>query len=227
MRRIKNKYSAYTQRNGPTIVFRSKLEARWAFIFDSLGLDWLYEPASIKIENDRIYTPDFFLKKIGFIEIKPSVLILENEAMDKLIQASNVLNDKYKSSKLISISYPTPFFGFYGNTPELLNWNNGTVYSINRNEFLYLLKSGSQLLQKRGLSDIDPILEGLIAQSQNSTQELVSLETVISEMIYRNSFNPQKEIQDWELRGLLERKTINNTLKQDHALRDFILRSTG
>ena len=47
------------------INFRSRLEARWAIIFDRLGIDWHYETEGYDIQIDEGYTirylPDFLL----------------------------------------------------------------------------------------------------------------------------------------------------------------------
>lgn len=47
------------------IYFRSRLEARWAVIFDRLGIDWRYETEGYDIQIDEGYTirylPDFVL----------------------------------------------------------------------------------------------------------------------------------------------------------------------
>lgn len=64
--------------------FRSRLEARYAVLFDALGLDWDYEPEGFETPFGR-YLPDFFirphaaspkaLQHPGFgvwVEIKPS-----------------------------------------------------------------------------------------------------------------------------------------------------------
>lgn len=50
--------------------FRSRLEARWAVFFDSLGIQWDYEKEGFELPTDR-YLPDFFLpKQQCWIEIK-------------------------------------------------------------------------------------------------------------------------------------------------------------
>lgn len=58
------------------IVFHSKLEARWAIIFDTLGLDWVYEPGIYKREwGDELieYKPDFYFPKYRiYAEVKPT-----------------------------------------------------------------------------------------------------------------------------------------------------------
>lgn len=51
--------------------FRSRLEARWAVFFDELGLRWNYEPEGFELPCGTKYLPDFFIEKIGYVEIKP------------------------------------------------------------------------------------------------------------------------------------------------------------
>jgi len=50
--------------------FRSRLEARWAVYFDSIGLKWDYEVEGFKLENGKYYLPDFYIPNFGYIEIK-------------------------------------------------------------------------------------------------------------------------------------------------------------
>jgi hypothetical protein len=53
-------------------LFRSRLEARWAVVFDSLGLRWEYEPQGYLVGEDRRpYLPDFYLTDLGWwVEVK-------------------------------------------------------------------------------------------------------------------------------------------------------------
>lgn len=53
-------------------LFRSRLEARWAVVFNTLGLSWRYEPEGFELSDGRRYLPDFFLDSIGWVEIKPT-----------------------------------------------------------------------------------------------------------------------------------------------------------
>lgn len=39
--------------------FRSRLEARWAVFFDTIGADWEYEPEGFDLGNGLYYLPDF------------------------------------------------------------------------------------------------------------------------------------------------------------------------
>jgi hypothetical protein len=41
--------------------FRSRLEARWAVFFDSLGLEWQYELEGFDLGDGVYYLPDFWL----------------------------------------------------------------------------------------------------------------------------------------------------------------------
>lgn len=54
--------------------FRSRLEARWAAMFDLLGWDWVYEPW----DGNR-YIPDFVLlgRRPVLVEVKPAVSLTE------------------------------------------------------------------------------------------------------------------------------------------------------
>lgn len=53
-------------------LFRSRLEARWAVVFDSLGIRWEYEPQGYLIgEQRRPYLPDFYLTDLHWwVEVK-------------------------------------------------------------------------------------------------------------------------------------------------------------
>lgn len=53
--------------------FRSRLEARWAVVFDRLELDWEYEPEGFDLGgNLGYYLPDFYIRDWdAWVEIKP------------------------------------------------------------------------------------------------------------------------------------------------------------
>lgn len=62
---IETKYKGYR--------FRSRLEARWAVYFDSLGVDWEYEPEGFVLPNGEWYLPDFYIRNFdSWVEIKPA-----------------------------------------------------------------------------------------------------------------------------------------------------------
>jgi hypothetical protein len=68
---IKSKETIYGE-----FIFRSVLEARWAVFFDSLGIDYTYEPYCFEVETggrEVKYKTDFFLPNLEmFIDIKPN-----------------------------------------------------------------------------------------------------------------------------------------------------------
>ena len=54
--------------------FRSRLEARWAVFFDSLGIQWEYEKDGYVIDG-ICYMPDFYLPRFEtFFEVKPGII---------------------------------------------------------------------------------------------------------------------------------------------------------
>ena len=42
--------------------FRSQLEASWVVVFETLGLNWLYEPETYRLSDGRLYVPDFVVE---------------------------------------------------------------------------------------------------------------------------------------------------------------------
>lgn len=51
--------------------FRSRLEARWAIFFDTLGIKYEYEPEGYQLSDGTLYLPDFYLPESKqFFEVK-------------------------------------------------------------------------------------------------------------------------------------------------------------
>lgn len=60
---IETKYNGY--------LFRSRTEAKWAYFFNKLGVEYQYENEGYQLSNGDWYLPDFYLPKHDlFIEIK-------------------------------------------------------------------------------------------------------------------------------------------------------------
>jgi hypothetical protein len=54
--------------------FRSRLEARWAVFFQTLGVRWEYEPEGFRLSTGEWYLPDFRIKladQVLWAEVKP------------------------------------------------------------------------------------------------------------------------------------------------------------
>src|SRR2546430_1874657 len=66
-RAIETRYKGYR--------FRSRLEARWAVFFDTLGIAYRYEPEGFNL-NGLLYLPDFYLpteQPASWVEVKPEI----------------------------------------------------------------------------------------------------------------------------------------------------------
>jgi hypothetical protein len=69
--------------------FRSRLEARWAVFFDSLGVEWQYELEGFKLEDGTWYLPDFYLpRQQRWLEIKPNTGSLDDWPDHPLLEKS-------------------------------------------------------------------------------------------------------------------------------------------
>ncbi|WP_101790989.1 hypothetical protein [Nonomuraea indica] len=65
--------------------FRSRLEARYAVLFDKLGIRWEYEPQGFLVDR-RPYLPDFCLVDSGtWVEVKGSEEDLDHDLMLKAV----------------------------------------------------------------------------------------------------------------------------------------------
>ena len=66
IRAIETRYNGYR--------FRSRLEARWAVFFDTLGIPYTYEPEGFELDDGMRYLPDFWLSDLRcWVEIKPDM----------------------------------------------------------------------------------------------------------------------------------------------------------
>jgi len=55
------------------IIYRSRLEARWAIFFDELNIKHIYEYEGFNLEGKEYYLPDFYLPFYGvYCEVKPN-----------------------------------------------------------------------------------------------------------------------------------------------------------
>lgn len=63
------------------VLFRSRLEARWAALFDSYRIRWAYEPEGFETPSGN-YLPDFLLPDLGYyVEVKPGPLMYDERAV--------------------------------------------------------------------------------------------------------------------------------------------------
>ena len=82
--------------------FRSRLEARWAVFFDTLGIKWEYEKEGFDLgEKFGYYLPDFYLPKLSiptWIEIKSDSKI-PNEELKKFKAFHDIVSYRPKTER--------------------------------------------------------------------------------------------------------------------------------
>ncbi|MBE6893531.1 MAG: hypothetical protein E7482_05915 [Ruminococcaceae bacterium] len=94
---IETRYNGYK--------FRSRLEAKWAVFFDSIGLDYEYEVEGFEMDNIR-YLPDFYIPSLDrWFEVKGQPLsITELQKCEQFCFRKDNKNIKFS----ILIGMPTP-----------------------------------------------------------------------------------------------------------------------
>lgn len=104
LRPIETKYKGYR--------FRSRLEARWAVCFDTLGVKWEYEQEGYELGEAGKYLPDFWLPEHeSWVEIKGHH---ENE-------------DEQQRARLLHVATTFPVYIFSGEFDiPLRGWYTGT-----------------------------------------------------------------------------------------------------
>jgi hypothetical protein len=87
--------------------FRSRLEARWAMFFDTLGLHWEYEAEGYDLDKRGWYLPDFLIKSTGrwnyWVEIKPMLSNLYVGAEWYAVEDPKFTHDFNASLKLAAL----------------------------------------------------------------------------------------------------------------------------
>jgi hypothetical protein len=65
--------------------FRSRLEARWAIVFDLHALMWCYEPEGMALDSGN-YRPDFYLPELRtYVEVKPTETSIYHTHAEEII----------------------------------------------------------------------------------------------------------------------------------------------
>lgn len=93
--------------------FRSRLEARWAVFFDSLGIEWEYEPEGFELPSGW-YLPDFWLPEgQAWVEIKGQRATLKDAL--KVIELGRVMRQRGHKVRLVEGDIPRSA-GHFGST---------------------------------------------------------------------------------------------------------------
>lgn len=118
--------------------FRSRLEARWAVLFDALNIEWEYEKEGYVLKRAGRYLPDFWLPAPNdvypeagyFVEIKGE------EPNPKSFRKSIELAKQSKHTCYILIGAPGKHKHFWVHNSGNRGWIKGIEHPINENEML-------------------------------------------------------------------------------------------
>jgi hypothetical protein len=79
--------------------FRSRLEARWAVLFDTLGIPYQYEPQGFQLSDGTYYLPDFYLPTLDvWVEVKG---VMTDADMHKIEQFRNDRGDRMQREGML------------------------------------------------------------------------------------------------------------------------------
>lgn len=86
--------------------FRSRLEARWAVLFDEWGKSWEFEPEGYS-DGATAYLPDFWLPgEAWFWEVKRDLSSLDEKELDTAIEKAQMLVERTGHACVISFGFP-------------------------------------------------------------------------------------------------------------------------
>ena len=96
--------------------FRSRLEARWAVFFDTLGYKWEYEPEGFVLPTGAKYLPDFHIKGVDtsgepfdfWCEVKGDITALTETDNSKIDTFGYQLAAGGKSVLFVLVGAPEP-----------------------------------------------------------------------------------------------------------------------
>lgn len=98
-----------------SISYRSRTEARWAVFFTHLGLQFHYEPETIKLSSGQRYLPDFYIDDFGtYFEVKPAN---DDIVTEECVKARQLSEDR--SGQRVWLSMGAPAAG----SPNILPLN--------------------------------------------------------------------------------------------------------
>lgn len=109
--------------------FRSRLEARWAVLFDAMGIKYLYEPEGYRLSDGTCYLPDFFLPDMDqFFEVKGVLKLTDERKIKRFIRESNgSVTIGYDDFTFTTCSRYEP-----GNPPAMENKSNSVLMKCNK-----------------------------------------------------------------------------------------------
>lgn len=143
--------------------FRSRLEARWAAMFDLLGWRWEYEPIDL-----RGYIPDFVIEDgRRIVEVKPVFRLAEYERAQRKIEVSGWVRSAACVGAVVGTLYDgTPCIG--SEWIECAIWSPWMLWNRGGDEIATLWREASNRVQWRGVGNEARI--GAPAQDRHPTE---------------------------------------------------------
>lgn len=148
---INTKYKGY--------YFRSRLEARWAVYFDTLGIKWEYEREGFNL-GEYNYLPDFWFPDLEmFAEVKPKEFTDDEERKARLL----VKETRFHLLKLVGVPERKTYFSIEINDMDefweceyiLSNYHN---YPRDERRF-YSMPGYDEEVNEEWFDDIDTCVE--------------------------------------------------------------------
>lgn len=126
--------------------FRSRLEARWAYFFDLMGIEWEYEPQGFEIGHIR-YLPDFKVTAptgdVFWYEVKPASVTSD----PKFDAFSSALKQEEGQYATLLNGDPMEFFDIDGEAGLKVCPRCGY---IGEPSYSYSVKCGDELFHEHG-----------------------------------------------------------------------------
>lgn len=195
---IKSNYRGYN--------YRSLLEVKWAYFFDLLNIDYIYEPFQVLLSNNKKYTIDFYLPKLKYwIEVKPTYPIelelLKAELFKKWLNKSKYFQNSNNRVFILYGSCNQSFINKFNQGSkaiEILN-NNKTIEPLTFNyckkclifELIYKgICSKCKIKNYNNLIDIYTFINNNIKNINNIKRDII-----IKSKYFKNNFkNINKDI---------------------------------
>lgn len=116
------------------VEFRSRLEARWAVFFNSIGVKWIYEPEGFDLDENIKYLPDFYLPYFeSYFEVKPFDIETFNSDLKILptLYKPAMLASKLDRPVYVGGNFPVPNVNIYEYIPLILQVNPENIDTAN------------------------------------------------------------------------------------------------
>lgn len=134
--------------------FRSRLEARYAVLFDSLGIKWQYEPEGYKLPSGY-YLPDFYLPDVFDRQPEPGVWF-EVKPYNQQDERWYELSGDANKTVYVGFGLPDPRSYLYEWIEEFtgqwspyfenyfMSWDNGIVFCNCDDNGVWTMKYGPE-----------------------------------------------------------------------------------